>query len=401
MMYYSPRTLYRRDSMPEKEKALNNQEELSGFIFMCNHVTKPECYRFRVFGLPEWRKEVVEKIQPGTCLFLFDCDSKLLYGIYTATSSGKLGIEESAFGGKFPAQVKFKIHQDCLPLPESCFKYVILDNYQKGGHKFSPELNLGQVKSLLLLFRPISINKQIMSTSAPALSVQHQTSESQLHLRALSPAVQNTYSAGNRGSFGGSVPEPQRTYLDMPYQYYQPEYCSLMNMGTMYGPSSQSSLHAYQMNLNPQNDFSSSTVRMGGSYAQSLEDPQHTYIRNPQSNFYSSTVNMGSSQAQSILDPQYVYRSVLNPQPVGYVNPIMQSHASSSANVPYHSDQTGCEYIPEAVTSTAYPYQGSSVVALTRSEAAEGLRHADQQTGIGYDCYGSSLQTGTDINHQQ
>lgn len=95
-----------RDSMPEKGKALNNQEELSGFIFMCSHVTKPECYRFRVFGLPEWRKEVVEKIQPGTCLFLFDCDSKLLYGIYTATSSGKLGIEESAFGGKFPAQVK-------------------------------------------------------------------------------------------------------------------------------------------------------------------------------------------------------------------------------------------------------------------------------------------------------
>lgn len=97
-----------RDSMAGKEEALNNQEDLSGFIFMCNGMTKPECYRFRVFGLPIGRKEVVEKIQPGTYLFLFDYDLKLLYGIYMATSGGKLSIEQSAFGGKFPAQVSYK-----------------------------------------------------------------------------------------------------------------------------------------------------------------------------------------------------------------------------------------------------------------------------------------------------
>ena len=95
-----------RDLIHEKVMALSYKEDVSGFIFMCNHETKLDCYRYRVFGLPEWRLKDVEKIRPGTSLFLFDCDTRLLYGTYTATSSGNLGIEESAFGGKFPAQVK-------------------------------------------------------------------------------------------------------------------------------------------------------------------------------------------------------------------------------------------------------------------------------------------------------
>ena len=41
---------------------------------MCNGKTKPECYRYRVFGLQTEKLKFVEKIKPGSTLFLFDFD---------------------------------------------------------------------------------------------------------------------------------------------------------------------------------------------------------------------------------------------------------------------------------------------------------------------------------------
>jgi len=105
--------------MEFREDGVDDHNKLSGFIFMCNRITKPECYRYRVFGLPAERKHDVEKINPGTYLFLFDTDVKLLYGIYMATSTGKLEIEPLAFGHKFPAQVSLYNLSTLVLLPHS------------------------------------------------------------------------------------------------------------------------------------------------------------------------------------------------------------------------------------------------------------------------------------------
>ncbi|KAI4304881.1 hypothetical protein MLD38_040340 [Melastoma candidum] len=140
---------------PVGMKASDGAPHVAGFIFLCNGRTKPECFRYRVFGLPSMRLDVVKKIYTGSKLFLFDFDLKLLYGVYEATSNGELNVEPMAFNGKFPSQVRFKIFRDCLPVPESIFKRAIKENYE--GSKFRQELNKKQVKSLIDLFRPIDV----------------------------------------------------------------------------------------------------------------------------------------------------------------------------------------------------------------------------------------------------
>ncbi|KAF8020922.1 hypothetical protein BT93_G1357 [Corymbia citriodora subsp. variegata] len=142
-------------SMTYEEKKVEKDSEWdAGFIFLCSGKTKPECYRYRVFGLPMGKLEVVKKVKPGAKLFLFDFDLKLLYGVYEATSRGDLDVEPMAFNRKFRSQVRFRIFKECLPIPESVFKKAIEDNYVSHS-KFRQELNRKQVRSLVALFRPI------------------------------------------------------------------------------------------------------------------------------------------------------------------------------------------------------------------------------------------------------
>ncbi|KAL5733856.1 hypothetical protein ACOSP7_031717 [Xanthoceras sorbifolium] len=157
---------YENNAKQGKRKEDEIIDQTPGFIFMCNGITKPECYRNRVFGLPKGQVELVEKIKPGAKLFLFDFDLKLLYGVYEATSKGELGLEPAAFNGKFPAQVRFKIFKECLPLTDKAFKHAIKDNYQ--GPKFRQDLTGKQVKTLISLFRPIIAPTSVIA--APTLT---------------------------------------------------------------------------------------------------------------------------------------------------------------------------------------------------------------------------------------
>ncbi|CAL4992962.1 unnamed protein product [Urochloa decumbens] len=133
----------------------------AGFIFMCNSATKPECYHHQVLGLPRGRMEVVSRIRRGAAVFLYDFDDKHLYGPYRADSNGGANLVPGAFHGRFPAQVKFMIDGDFMPIPESSLKSAIKENYFKG--RFDPELTSTQVEKLRALFQPITSLPQTSS----------------------------------------------------------------------------------------------------------------------------------------------------------------------------------------------------------------------------------------------
>lgn len=125
----------------------------AGVIFMCNKITKEICFRYGLFGLPAVQLKLVQRIVPGTKLFLFVLESRELYGIFEASSNGGFNLEPRAFGPSFPSQVRFRICRPCRPLMEKDFKKAIEDNYYQ-HNKFKNELSSQQVLNLLQLFCP-------------------------------------------------------------------------------------------------------------------------------------------------------------------------------------------------------------------------------------------------------
>ncbi|KAL9416949.1 hypothetical protein AB3S75_040022 [Citrus x aurantiifolia] len=211
---------------PETEIA----EQTPGFIFMCNGKTKSECYRYRVFGLPTGKLKLVEKIKPGSTLFLFDFDLKLLYGVYIATSEGELGLEPTAFSGRFPAQVKFRIFMECLPLPEKVFREAIKNNYQ--GSKFRQDLSGEQVKNLVALFRPICAS----ASAAAANTLQNVASPhksralvvpERFQLRARLTSPHGSYLPGIHHGCAFQIPlyQSEKTIIYPPYDQYKSGAC--------------------------------------------------------------------------------------------------------------------------------------------------------------------------------
>ncbi|XP_020417658.1 uncharacterized protein LOC18779826 isoform X2 [Prunus persica] len=134
----------------------------SGAIFMSSSVTKNECFRRRLFGLPSAKGHFVEQVKRGMILFLFEYERRELHGVFQACSDGTMNISPRAYkssGNQFPAQVKVKQIWCCHPLHESEFSDAIKENYFSKW-KFNFGLSKAQVRRLLTLFSPRKVEDQ-------------------------------------------------------------------------------------------------------------------------------------------------------------------------------------------------------------------------------------------------
>ncbi|XP_057982557.1 uncharacterized protein LOC131167719 [Malania oleifera] len=326
--------------------------QLGGYIFLCNGQTKPECFRFRVFGLPATRIEVVEKIKPNMKLFLFDFSLKLLYGIYVAASSGGLGLEPAAFGGKFPAQVRFEILGDCLPLPESAFKHIIKDNYN-GASKFRQEVSSEQVNKLVSLFHPITaspITPQLPNVVSLPPNIEEEAESPGLH------PLGDQYVARTQLIKTEGAPKFQDVQLAAPHSSYDPR---SLERCLVFARRAAESLHHLRVGSLPYCDPCYSEAyqtvlpqeKSYGRYPSVLAKSRQAIV--PQYGSANKHANHNLAVAATDARVQYTPRSLL-PQDPSYV-----SATSMPPKFP-SSSKMAVYWTTEDTNAASIPYQGQA-----------------------------------------
>ncbi len=74
--------------------------------FICKKETEAECFQRRLFGDTERMWESVKEVKKGDTLFLYNIETDVLFGPFTASCDGGYNVEPEAWGGRFPAQVR-------------------------------------------------------------------------------------------------------------------------------------------------------------------------------------------------------------------------------------------------------------------------------------------------------
>ncbi|XP_019436138.1 PREDICTED: B2 protein-like [Lupinus angustifolius] len=137
-------------------ESLPPNEQLGGYIFVCNNETMQENLERKLFGLPPRYRDSVRAITPGMPLFLYNFTTHKLHGIFEAAGFGGTNIDPTAWEDKrnpgescFPAQVRVTTRKAFDPLDDETFREVV---HHYDGPKFRLELTTDEALYILKLF---------------------------------------------------------------------------------------------------------------------------------------------------------------------------------------------------------------------------------------------------------
>jgi len=113
-------------STPNGDSLFNN-----GMMFICNAKSEIECFGRMIFGLPSSSLANMRNITPRTAIFMYRIDpfDPVLHGVFTAVAPSALNIDQTAFAGRFPAQIRVRNYfRFPNPLPESILRTILPDS---------------------------------------------------------------------------------------------------------------------------------------------------------------------------------------------------------------------------------------------------------------------------------
>lgn len=85
-------------------------EDRKCFIMLCLKTTQQECIDRKLFAEVERTFDLIRRLKPGDIGFLFNLDTNTLIGPFEAASEPGLNLEPEAWKGKYPAQIRVKLH---------------------------------------------------------------------------------------------------------------------------------------------------------------------------------------------------------------------------------------------------------------------------------------------------
>ncbi|KAL2644673.1 hypothetical protein R1flu_012260 [Riccia fluitans] len=139
---------------------------MASFIFCCTDETYNECMQKRLFGSEDVFFFTVRHVKPGMPIFLFNRQSRMLFGIFEAESEGAMNIDPYAFTAdrgvqtvtRYPAQVRVRLVSPWIvQLEETFFAESIASNYFSSW-QFYYDLDCEQTYSLIMKFNNILLN---------------------------------------------------------------------------------------------------------------------------------------------------------------------------------------------------------------------------------------------------